>query len=166
MAWSESRLFRQFIADLLGAIISNATADLDAASALKMALFDNTITPNVDVTAANSAYGAGVWSATGGATGTPQVYQAGQWAQGGVVIGTPAITTVANGIVQFSSANITSGAAATMSNIRGGLIYVDALTTPVADQGLGYWDFGASFNVTSGQLTITPNANGLFRITS
>jgi hypothetical protein len=168
MPWADSHLFRQFFADILGNVIANSTADLDAASALKAALYDNSITPALDATAAQSAYaGTGVWTATGTATGSAQVYQAGQWAQGGVTLTGTAISTPASGVTQFTSSNITSGSAATMSNIYGMLIYIDALTTPVADQGLGYWYFGGTaYQVTSGQLTIIPNGNGLFRITS
>ena len=166
MAWSESKLFRQYFSDILGGTFSNSTADLDAASALKAVLYDNSITPNGDVSAANSAYTAGVWTATGGQTGSAQVYHTGQWAQGGVVLTGTALSAPTSGVVQFTCSNIVSGSAATMSNIYGMFVYVDALTTPVADQGLGFWYFGGTgYSVTSGTLTIQPHANGLFRLT-
>lgn len=166
MAWSASGMFTVTMADLLVGTISNGTFDLDAASNLKIALYDNSITPNYEAAAASAAYSAGVWSATGGATGTPQVYHAGQWAQGGVVLASGAVTRPGSGVVMFDAADTASGSAATMSNIYGGLIYCDALTTPVADQGLLAVYFGGTgYSVTNGTFTIQWNASGIFRLT-
>ena len=164
MAWSTSKLFRQWMTDTLGQTYTTmAQADLDVASSLKAVLYDNSITPDQDVTAAASAYTGGVWTATGGQTGTAQVYHTGQWAQGGIVVPSTALSNVAGGITKFTSGNIVSGAAATMSNIYGMYIYIDAITAPTADVGLGYWYFGGTgYSVTSGTLTVTPNASGLF----
>jgi hypothetical protein len=57
MAWSASKIFSSFVTDAL-----NNTAALDLNSdTLKVALFDNSITPSQTVASASSAYGAGVW---------------------------------------------------------------------------------------------------------
>ena len=169
MAWTTSKMFRQWWADLVVGTIANTgspSSSLTVASALKAALYDNSITPDGDTVAASSAYSAGVWVATGGQTGTAQVFHTGQWAQAGVVLPATAVTVVAGGIIQFTSGNIVSGAAATMSNIYGMQLYIDALVTPVAKQGLGFWYFGGTaFAVTAGTLTISANASGLFRLT-
>ena len=165
MAWSASGMFTATIADLLTGTISNSTFDLDAANNLKIALYDNSITPNFEAAAASAAYGAGVWASTGGQTGTAQVFHTGQWAQGGVVLASGAVTRPGAGIVMFDAADTASGSSATMSNIYGGLIYCDALTTPVADQGLlAVYFGGTAYSVTNGIFTIQWDANGIFRL--
>jgi hypothetical protein len=164
MAWTASGMFRQTFCDILD--LTLASADLDLASMCKIALYDNSITPNFDVVASASAYAGGVWSATGGATGTPQVYHTGQWAQAGVVLASADVTVPAAGIVMFDANDTASGSAATMSNIYGGLIYLDGVTTPVADQGLlAVYFGGTAYSVTNGTFTIQWNASGIFRLT-
>lgn len=171
MAWSESRLMRQWMQDVLAQTYTTMSqVDLDLAANLKAALYDDTITPTVDAVNLASTYtGTGSqFQAAGGQTGATQVFHTGQWAQGGIAVPTPAVSVVAAGIVQFSSANIVSGAAATMSNIEGMFLYFDNVTAPAnqVKAGLGYWWFGGTnYAVTAGTLTITPNASGLFRIT-
>ena len=58
MAWTGSKIFRPFIADVLGNV---AAFDLDA-DTIKAALYNNTPTPDNDVTSANSAYNVGQWA--------------------------------------------------------------------------------------------------------
>ena len=164
MAWTASGMFRQTFADIFDLTVT--TLDMDAASMFKIALYDNTITPNYDVVATASAYAGGVWSATGGQTGTPQVYHTGQWAQAGVVLTGNDITVPAAGVVMFDANDTASGSAATMSNIYGGLIYADGVTTPVADQGLlAVYFGGTAYSVTNGTFTIQWNASGIWRLT-
>lgn len=171
MAWSASKLMRQWQGDLLSQVYTTMTqVDLDLASNLQSALYDNSITPDGDATNLLSTYAgaSSVWTATGSATGSAQVYQAGQWAQGGIVVPSTAVSLVAGGIVQFTSGNLVSGAAATMSNIYGMFLYFVNASAPAnqVKAGLGYWYFGGTgYSVTSGTLTITPNASGLFRMT-
>lgn len=173
MAWSgngDSRLMRQTMLDTLAQTFSTMSqVDLDLATNLNAALFDNNVTPDVDATTTLSAYTgtSSVWQAAGGATGGNQVFQAGQWAQGGIVVPSTAVSLVAAGIVKFTSGNLVSGAAATMSAIRGmGLYFTNATGGGQTKPMLGYWYFGSDFSVTSGTLTITPNASGLFRLTT
>ena len=171
MAWSTSKLMRQWQADLLGQVYTTMSqVDLDLASNLKAALYDNSVVPDGDATNLLSTYGgaSSVWLSTGSATGTAQVFQAGQWAQGGIVVPSTAISVVAGGIVQFTSGNLVSGSAATMSNIYGMFLYFPNTSAPAnqVNAGLGFWYFGGTaYSVTSGTLTITPNASGLFRMT-
>jgi|SRR6187549_892373 len=155
MAFTESRVFRQTIADVLG----NTTAmDLDA-DTLKAALYGNSITPDRDVSAANSAYNAGQW-VTGG-----ELTSSGQWAAGGVALSSKTVTTPSAGVVMFDAADTSSGATATLTGVYGVLVYDDTLTTPVADQGVCYTYLGGANNVTTGTFTVIWNANGIFRIT-
>jgi hypothetical protein len=170
MAWTASGMFTVTMADLLVGTIANTTFDLDASSAFKVALYDNDITPNYEVAASAAMYGAGgIWTATGDQTGTSgsQIYHTGQWAQGGVVLATTAVTRPGSGVVMWdSSGDPASGSAATMSNIYGGLIYCDALTTPVVDQAiLAVYFGGTGYSVTNGTFTIQWNGSGIFRLT-
>jgi hypothetical protein len=163
MAWSTSAIFRQYVADM---VQNTAAFDLDT-DVPKVALYDNSITPDKDVLATPSAYaGAGaVWSATGGGTGTPQVFQAGQWAQGGVALASFAVTTPTTGVVMYDAADTASGSAATLANVFGVLVYDDTLTTPVADQGLCYNYLGGTNSVSGGTFTVVWNTSGIMRFT-
>lgn len=157
MAWSTSAVFRQTINDVLSNV---AAFDLSGASVdtFKNALFDNDITPDNDVTAANSAFGADQWVSSGN-----EVFEAGQWATGGVALTSPAITNAAADVVMWDAADTASGSAADLANAYGCLIYDDTLATPVADQGVCFLYLGGANSVVNGTLTVVYHANGLFR---
>lgn len=156
MAWSNSKIFRPFLADVLGNV---AAFDLDADS-FKVALYDNDITPDNDVTAANSAYNVGQWVTTGN-----EVFEAGQWAQAGVALAGQSLNSATADTVFFDANDTASGSAADLANVFGCLVYDDTLTTPVADQGISYNYFGGTNSVTNGTFTVVWNANGILRIT-
>jgi hypothetical protein len=156
VAWSNSKIFRQFLAD---AVLNVAAFDLDTDS-FKVALYDNDITPDNDVTAANSAYNVGQWATTGN-----EVFEAGQWAQAGVALTSPAINVGTADVVFWDAADTASGSAADLAAVFGCLVYDDTLTTPVADQGICYNYFGGSNSVVNGTFTVVWNANGIWRIT-
>jgi len=153
MAWTNSKIFRITLANSLG----NVTAlDLDADS-FKLANYNNSITPDQNVTAANTAYNVGQWASAN------EVSQGGQWAAGGIAIGSTVLDVSTNGIVMFDGADVASGSAATLSNVYGGLVYDDTLTTPVADQGLCYLYYGGAASVTNGTLTVQFATTGICR---
>jgi len=153
VAWTNSKIFRITLANSLG----NVTAlDLDADS-FKLANYNNSITPDQNVTAANTAYNVGQWASAN------EVSQSGQWAAGGIAIGSTVLDTSTNGIVMFDGADVASGSAATLSNVYGGLVYDDTLTTPVADQGLCYLYYGGAASVTNGTLTVQFASTGICR---
>jgi hypothetical protein len=157
MAWANSKVFRPFLADVMG----NVTAfDLDA-DTFKAALYNNSITPDNDVTSALSAYNAGSsqWLTAN------EVFQAGQWAQAGVALAGITINSGTADVVFFDANDTASGSAATLANVYGCLIYDDTLTTPVADQGVCYNYFGGTNSVTNGTLTVVWHANGIWRAT-
>lgn len=156
MAWSNSKIFRQFLAD---AVLNTAAFDLDS-DTFKVALYDNDITPDNDVTAANSAYNVGQWVTTNN-----EVFEAGQWAQGGVALTTPVINVGTADVVFWDAADTASGSAADLANVYGCLVYDDTLTTPVADQGISYNYFGGTNSVVNGTFTVQWHANGIWRIT-
>lgn len=156
MAWSNSKIFRPFLGDVM---LNTAAFDLDS-DTFKNALFDNDITPDNDVTAANSAYNAGQWASSGN-----EVSHSGQWATGGVALTSPTINVGTADVVFWDAADTASGSAATLADVYGSLIYDDTLTTPVADQGICYLYFGGANAVTNGTFTVIYSANGLWRIT-
>lgn len=155
MAFTESRIFRQYIADILG----NTTAlDFDT-DTWKVALYNNTGTPSRDVAAVNSAYNVDQW-----VTANEQT-SAGQWAAGGVALASKTLTTPSSGVIMADAADTSSGATATLANVYGCLVYDTTIATPVANQGACYNYFGGTNSVTSGTFTVVWSANGLFRIT-
>lgn len=155
MAWSNSKIFRQFMAD---AVLNVAAFDLDTDS-FKAALYNNSVTPDNDVTAANSAYNVGQWATAN------EVSESGQWAAGGVALTTPTINVGTADVVFWDAADTASGSAADLANVYGCLVYDDTLTTPVADQGICYNYFGGANSVVNGTFTVVWNANGIWRIT-
>ena len=155
MAWSGSKIFRAFLKDVL----DNTTA-LDLGSdAFKAALFNNSITPDENVTSANTAYNVGQWATA------QEVWQAGQWAQGGVALGSPVLDAGTSDVVFFDAADTASGAAFTGTNIYGAEVYDTTVTTPVTNQGICFNYYGGVNSVTNGTFTSVWNANGLLRIT-
>jgi hypothetical protein len=154
MAWSSSKVFRQFIADSMG---NTAPLDLDS-DVIKVALYNNSITPDQNVTAANSCYNVAQWATA------QEVFQAGQWAQGGVALASKVLSVVTAGVVVFDAADTASGSAATLASVYGCLVYDDTVTSP-ADQGIGFSYFGGSNGVTGGTLTVVWDATGIIRFT-
>jgi hypothetical protein len=160
MAWTDSRIYRQFIADALG---DTAQFKLGGTDVLKAALYGTGATPDRDATAANSAYAATWFGAaeiidtTGGGT---------DWPTGGVSLGTETLTTSAGGIVMLDAPDTASGATADIAGAFGCNVYDDTLTTPVADQGVCFNYFGGSNSVTNGTFTIVWHVNGIARITT
>jgi hypothetical protein len=157
VAWSNSKIFRQYVADSL-----NRTAALDLNSdSFKAALYTNAITPDQNVTAALSAYNAG---SSQWLTANEQ-FESGQWSQGGQTLTSVVVDTATSGVVMFDAADTASGATADLTAVYGCLVYDDTLTTPVADQGVCYNYFGGSNSVVNGTFTIVWSANGIMRFT-
>ena len=156
MAWTASKVFSAYITD----IINNTTAmDLNTDASLKVALYDNDITPDQTVTSANTAYNVGQWVTTGN-----EVSDGAEWAVGGVALTSPT-SVFATNVYTFDAANTASGTSATLIAVFGCLVYDDTITTPVADQGICYNYFGGTNSVTDGTMTVIWNASGIFAIT-
>jgi hypothetical protein len=156
MAWSDSKVFQQFLEDC----VLNVTAfDLDS-DTFKVALYDNDITPDNDAAVANTAYNAGQWVTTGN-----EVSESGQWATGGVALTSPTISVGTADVVFWDATDTASGSAADLANVYGCLVYDDTLTTPVADQGVCYNYFGGTNSVVNGTFTVVWSANGIWRAT-
>jgi len=155
MAWTNSKVFRAFVADA----VDNTTAFDLGADTVKVALYNGTITPDQNVTSANSAYNVGQWATA------QEVYQAGQWAQAGVALTGQTVNSGTSGVVFYDANDTASGSAATLASVYGCLVYDDTLTTPVADQGICFNYFGGTNSVTNGTFTVIWNANGIWRAT-
>lgn len=155
MAWSASAISRAYVTDSL-----NRTAAFDLnADSFKVALFNNSVTPDKDAAAASYGYNLGTWT-----TGNEQS-SSGQWAAGGVALASVVVSNPSTGVVMFDAADTASGSAATLSGVFGALVYDDTLTTPVADQGVVHTYFGGTNSVTSGTFTVVWSANGIMRFT-
>jgi hypothetical protein len=155
MAWSASKINMAWIEDTW-----ENTAALDTDSdTFKCALFNNSITPDQTVTAANSAYNVGQWATAN------EVYESGQWAQGGVAL-TGVSSSRASNVFTIDATDTASGSAADLANVYGCLIYDDTIASPVADQGLCFLYFGGANSVTNGTFTVVYNVAGICSITA
>jgi hypothetical protein len=154
MSWSTSVVSRAAIADMMTRV--NAM-DLDS-DVLKVAAFNNSITPNKDDSSANFAYNVSQW-----ATANEQ-YATG-WPQGGVTLAGKAVTTPGSGIVMFDANDPISTTATTLANIYGLLVYDSSLVSPVANQALAGLYLGGASGVTAGTYMVSLHANGILRIT-
>lgn len=155
MAWTNSKIFQRFLSDMA----DNITAFDLGSDVPKVALYNNTITPDNDVTAANSAYNVGQWATA------QETFEAGQWAQGGVALASTSLSVATADVVFYDAADTASGSTADITNATGALVYDDTLTTPVADQGICYNWFGGSNSVVNGTFTVQWHTNGIWRIT-
>jgi hypothetical protein len=157
MAWSGSKIFRPFVGDA----VSNTAAFALGTDTFKVALYDNDITPDNDVTAANSAYNVGQWAISGN-----EVSETTEWPAGGRPLVSPTVNTGTADVVFWDASDTASaGATADLANVYGCLVYDDTLTTPVADQGICYNYFGGSNSVVNGTFTVVWSASGIWRIT-
>jgi hypothetical protein len=155
MAWADSRVFRAFLAD----VWNNITAiDLDSGS-FKVALYNNTITPDNDAVAASTAYNVAVWATA------QEVLEAGQWAAGGVALAGLSVNVGTADVVFWDANDTVSGSAADLTNATGCLVYENVIATPVANQGVCYNYFGGPNSVVNGTFTVIWNVLGLFRAT-
>lgn len=156
MAWTNSKTFQQWFK---AAMDRTAAFDMDT-DAFLVALFNNTVTPDQNATAATTAYNTGTWVLANEVTGG-----AGQWDAGGRSLPAPVINSGTAGVVFWTGSSVASGATATISGAWGCLVYDNTLTTPVAKQGVCFNYFGGANSVTNGTFTINWSANGIWRAT-
>ena len=154
MAWTDTRVSRQYVADKF-----NETANLPFSDTWRLSLFNNTVTPDRDATAANFAFNAGTWT-----TGN-QVTDATNWPSPGKAITGLAGSTPSTGVYMVDCNDIASGGNVTLTGFFGGLVFNDTVTTPVADQGMSFHYFGGTQTVTANPFTAVVDANGLWRAT-
>lgn len=151
MAVTGSGLFCASWINILTQSSSGAEMSLDAETH-KVAMYDNTITPDFDAAAASAAYNAGAF-ASGQVSGT------GYTAGGATLTGTT--VTSATGVITFDASDV-SWASSSITSARCALIYADGETTPVADPALCLVNFGADYTTSNGTFTIQWSASGVF----
>ena len=154
MAWSgtDTAVFGAFIE----ACVENTAAFDVIDDTLKVALFNNSVTPDEDAAAASTRYTQGQW------TTTNEVDEGTNWDAGGEPLLTPT-GSFATGTYTFDGVDTTQGGVSTtLANVYGCLLYDDTLTPPNADAGVGFFDFGGVQSVTAGDFTVQWHTNGIF----
>lgn len=157
MTWTNGGLF---VANYLAALSGGQALNLTLTSH-KIALFTTTLTPDYTVSAANSAYGAGVWASNEVSGGT---YTAGGWvlstgATGGGSMA-PTVTQNPSGTLMYDM-NDLEKLTQTFSGARGALLYADSLTPKI---GICAVPFGADYGPNNGTFTIQWPTAGVFAI--
>lgn len=163
MAWSASGVFQEFVKNPGTRAINAATAPTGYTDLLtdtvKVALFNNSVTPDKDAAVASTGYNTGTWT-----TGN-EVTDATNWVAGGRALGSDTYTDVANAMM-YDAADLAGGGTLTLAATHGCFIYDDTITAgTVADQGVCFNYFGGAQQVTNGTFTIAWHANGIFRFT-
>jgi hypothetical protein len=153
MVWSVSASFRQFWVDRLDRTINGVNYDFDAAATWLVAIYNNAITPDMTVSAANSAYNAGQWALAN------EVSDASGWPAGGRTLVNNDVTATAAGWAW--DADDTTSAAAWTGTGYGNLIYSGPAAAPVVDQGLSFHYWGGAFTWTAGFVTILWPSGGI-----
>jgi hypothetical protein len=151
---ASSKIFSAFPTDSF-----NGTALFDLNShAINVALFGNGVTPDPAASSAATQYGAGgTWTAANEVTATG-------WTAGGLTLAGVA-SGFASNVYTFDATDKAGGAADTVTNAYGVLIFDNTLAAPVAKQGICYNAFGGAASVTSGTFTVVFNGSGIFTLT-
>lgn len=161
MAWSASGVFKQFIlAPLVEGTSTSATGytGLDT-DTVKVALFNNSVTPDKDAAVGSTGFNTGTWT-----TGN-EVIDATNWVSGGRALANDAFSGGTN-LVKYDADDLAGGGTLTLSATHGCFVYDDTITAgTVADQGACFNYFGGAQQVTNGTFTIVWHTNGIFRFT-
>lgn len=165
MTFTNSKMFRTWPLGVLGqgqtaAVLPAAYAGLGADS-VKVALYNNTGTPDKDAALASTGYNTGQWVIAN------EVTDATNWVAGGRALASKTLTNPSTGLFMFDAADLAGGGNVTLSGVMGCLVYDDTITAGtggVAKQGICYNFFGGAQSVTAGTFTIVWNAAGVFQI--
>jgi hypothetical protein len=129
------------------------------ADTVKVALFNNTTTPDQTVNAAQSGYNTGQWVTANEVTGGTD------WVAGGRALSSETLS-YAGGATTYRAANLASAATVTFT-AYGCLVYDASITGgTVANQGVCFLDFGGAQVVTAGTFSITWSNQGIFALTA
>lgn len=149
MAQGDVVVFDQFMVDM-----AEKLHDLEN-DTIKVALITSVVTPSA--TTSDPRWGAG-----GGTNlSTNQVTPGGNYVTGGATAANPAVT-LTGGLAMFDADDVSwAQNASNPTDAEWAIIYND---TDAGKRAIGYVDIGGAFNMTTGALSITWNANGIFRI--
>ncbi|WP_086559980.1 hypothetical protein [Streptomyces africanus] len=157
MAWTDSRAFRSWVQGPMMQASGTGYTGLDS-DTVKVALFDNTVTPDRDAVTAETGYGTGTW------TTAREISGGTNWPAGGRALTSKTFTTPEAGVVMFDAADLPAAGTVTLSDAYGCLIYDDSIVGgTVADQGVAYLYFGGPQPVVSGSFTVVWSSNGIAR---
>lgn len=168
MAWTDSRVFREWPKSIMGqgqtaAVLPAGYAGLGA-DTVKVALFNNSVTPDKDASLVTTGYN----SASSQWLTANEVTDATNWVAGGRALASKTFTTPSTGVFMFDAADLAGGGTVTLTNAFGCLVYDDTVTAGtggIADQGVSFNYFGGAQSVTAGSFTVVWNANGIVRFT-
>jgi hypothetical protein len=161
MAFTTSGIFREWLSQTYQ-VSGTGYTGLDS-DTIKVALYNNTGTPDKDAAVTLTGYAA----ATSAWVVANEVTDATNWVAGGRALASKTFTTPATGVFMFDAADLSGGGNVTLANVYGCLVYDDSITAgTVADQGVSFHYFGGAQSVTSGTFTVTWAATGLNRWTA
>lgn len=160
MAWTDSRVFREWVRGPMMQASGAGYTGLDS-DTVKAALFDNTVSPDLDAAVASTGYGTGTW------TTAREISGGTNWPVGGRALASKTFTAPEPGVAMFDAADLAATGTVTLSGAYGCLVYDDAITGgTVADQGVAYLYFGGEQSVVSGSFTVVWSNSGLIRFSA
>ena len=160
MAWTDSRVFREWVAGPMFQASGTGYTGLDS-DTVKVALFNNTVIPDRDAAVASTGFNTGTWT-----TGD-EVTDATNWQTGGRTLASKTFTTPSSGLAVFDAADLSGGGTVTITNAYGCLVYDDTITAgTVADQGVCFNYFGGAQSVVAGSFSVIWNSDGIMKITT
>lgn len=157
MAWSNSKIFQEWVNGPMFQASGTSYTGLDSDTA-KVALFNNSVTPDQNAAVGSTGFNTGTW------TTTNEVTDATNWVSGGRSLASKTFTA-GTATSTFDAADLAGGGTVTITNAYGCLVYDDTLAAPVADQGVCYNYFGGATSVVNGTYTVVWHANGIWRAT-
>ena len=155
MAWTTSYVVPSTLVSGLEANGTRINLDLSSANTnMYLALYDNTVTPNVDTDP--QSYNVAPWN-TGESTGT-------NWPAGGVALNLSGagLAHVAGGNLVFTAGNVSVASTTLADAIYGCLIYDNALSPAAAVCAV--WFGGSGYTTSAGTFGITWPASGIWTI--
>lgn len=166
MAWTKSGIYLVPMMDIMVATSITNGGVLYTATTNKIALHSNSLTDGS--APINFSATTATWANTNEVSGTG-------WVTGGIALSaaasgsTSVVPTLAEGTtgsIRYNWTNPLSVATTTLTNVRGCILYMDAITAPTALIDAMYLaiTFGADYSTVAGTFGITPSATGLFEI--
>lgn len=151
---TSSKIFTMFLENALGA---DVTYNLETSGdTIRCALYGDSGTPSQTVTLANTAYNVDQWVTAN------EKYDGSEWQQTGQDLTITTAGFTSNVYTFDASDEVSAGTSATMSDVRGCLIYDQTLAQKY---GLCFLSFGGAAAVTDGTFTVVFNSSGIFTFT-
>lgn len=158
MAWSNSKIFQEFVAGPMFQSSGTNWTGLDS-DTVKAALFNASVTPDRNAAVASTGFNTGTWVTAN------EVTDATNWVSGGRALASKTFGT-SSGTITFDAADLAGGGTVTISGAFGAFVYDDTITAgTVADQGVCFNYFGGTQSVTAGTFTIVWNSSGIAAFT-